>query len=65
MLYDYRTYVYASETPTNFHNRSPMAGLAAHAPEIVQGEKGDYFISSADYPQRGINLARLVWKSGN
>ena len=39
--------------------------LRAHAPEIVQDEKGDYFISSADYPQRGINLARLVWKSSD
>ncbi len=63
--YDYRTYVYASDTPTNFHNRSPVTELKAHAPEIVQDEKGDYFISSADYPQRGINLARLVWKSSN
>jgi len=63
--YGYRTYVYASDTPMNFHNRSPVTELAAHAPEIVQGEMGDYFISSADYPQRGINLARLVWKSSN
>ena len=63
--YDYRTYVYTSQTPTNFHNRSPVAELAVHAPEIIRGEKGEYFISSADYPQRGINLARLVWKSGN
>ena len=49
----------------NFQNRSPVTELKAHAPEIVQGENGDYFISSADYPQRGINLARLVWKSSN
>ena len=62
--YDYRTYVYTSETPTDFHDRSPVTELKAHAPEIVRDEKGDYFISSADYPQRGINLARLVWKSG-
>jgi beta-fructofuranosidase len=63
--YDYRTYVYTSDTPTSFQNRSRVTELKAHAPEIVQGEKGDYFISSADYPQRGINLARLVWKSSN
>ena len=63
--YDYRTYVYTSDTPMNFQNRSPVTELKAHAPEIVQGEKEGYFISSADYPQRGINLARLVWKSSN
>lgn len=63
-IYDYRTYVYASDTPTDFNNRSPVTELKAHAPEIIRGEKGDYFISSADYPQRGINLARLVWKAG-
>jgi hypothetical protein len=26
--------------------------------EIIQDEKGEYFISGADYPQRAINLAR-------
>jgi beta-fructofuranosidase len=60
--YTYRTYVYASETPTDFHGRAPLAELKAHAPEIVQDEQGNWFISSADYPQRGVNLARLIWK---
>ncbi|WP_146526675.1 glycoside hydrolase family protein [Novipirellula artificiosorum] len=59
--YDYRTFVYASDTPMDFHDRDPVAQLAAHAPEIIQDEEDRYFISSADYPQRGINLARLVW----
>lgn len=61
--YDYRTFVYTSDSPTNFHNREPVAKLKAHAPEIIQNEKGYYFISSADYPKRGINLARLSWKA--
>lgn len=58
--YDYRTYVYASNTPTNFNNRAPVAELLAHAPEIIQDEEDDFFISSADYPNSGINLAKLV-----
>ena len=61
--YDYRTFVYVSETPTDFNNTKPIAQLKAHAPEILQDEKGNWFISSADYPRRGINLARLEWKS--
>ena len=63
--YDYRSYVYASTTPMDFNNRPPVAELKAHAPEIIKDEKGDYFISSTDYPLRGINLARLKWISGN
>ena len=62
--YDYRTYVYVSDTPTDFNNTEPIVELKGHAPEIFQDEKGNWFISSADYPQRGINLARLEWKPG-
>jgi len=62
--HDWRTFVYVSDTPTDFNNTEPIAQLKAHAPEIIVDEKGNYFISSADYPQRGINLARLEWKSG-
>lgn len=63
--YDYRSYVYVSDTPTDFFNKEPIAELKGHAPEIIQDEKGNWFISSADYPQRGINLARLEWKPIN
>ncbi|MFC2111683.1 family 43 glycosylhydrolase [Bacteroidota bacterium] len=62
--YDYRSFVYVSDTPTDFNNREPIAQLKAHAPEIIKDEKGNYFISSADYPRRGINLARLDWETG-
>lgn len=60
--YCYRTYVYVSDTPMDFHQRAPVAELKAHAPEILQDESGNWYISSADYPQRGISLARLGWK---
>lgn len=59
--YDYRTFVLVSDTPTDFMNKKPIAQLKAHAPEIIQDEKGNWFISSADYPRRGINMARLNW----
>jgi len=60
--YDYRTFVYVSDTPTDFNNREPICMLKGHAPEIIRDEKGNWFMSSADYPRRGINLARLEWK---
>ena len=61
--YDYRTFVYVSDTPLDFNNRKPITQIKAHAPEIIKDEKGNYFISSADYPNRGINIARLKWIS--
>lgn len=60
--YDNRTFVYVSDTPTDFHNRDPVTQLQAHAPEVLQDEVGNWFISSADYPQRGVSLARLEWR---
>lgn len=62
LTYDHRTYVYASDTPFDFQDREPIAQLNAHAPEVFQDEAGDWFISSAEHPQRGINLARLEWR---
>jgi len=53
---------YEHLTPTDFNNREPIAQLKGHASEIIKDEKGNYFISSADYPPRGINLDRLEWK---
>ena len=63
--YDYRTFVYVSDTPSNFNGREPVALLKAHAPEIIADEDGNYYISSADYPQRGVNVAKLRWRESN
>jgi beta-fructofuranosidase len=60
--YNYRSYFFASDTPTDFHDRQPVAEIKAHAPEIIQGEDGAWYISSADYPNCGVNLAHLGWK---
>ena len=60
--YDERSFVYYSSDPLDFHGQPLVAELAAHAPEIFQGEDKAWYISSAQYPQRGINVARLEWK---
>ena len=60
--YDHRTFVYASQTPYDFNNAKLVAQLNAHAPEFIKTEKGKYYISSAEYPNTGINIAPLTWK---
>lgn len=58
-----RTFVYCSNNPLDFHNKPLITELCAHAPEIIQGEDSTrWYISSAQYPRRGINVARLIWK---
>ncbi|HPS55513.1 MAG TPA: family 43 glycosylhydrolase [Sedimentisphaerales bacterium] len=60
--YDHRTFIYASQTPYNFSNAKLVAQLNAHAPEFIKDENGNWFISSAQYPKTGINIAPLKWK---
>jgi len=54
--------VYGSEDPLDFHGSPLLTELTTHAPEIFQGEDKRWYISSAQYPKRGINVARLSWK---
>jgi beta-fructofuranosidase len=60
--YDERTFVYSSDNPLDFNNQPLLTELKAHAPEIFQDEKGQWYISSAEYPRRGLNVAPLAWK---
>ena len=60
--YDDRTFVYCSDDPLNFHGKPLLTELKAHAPEIIRDDNGQWFISSAEYPKRGISVARLLWK---
>jgi beta-fructofuranosidase len=60
--YQHRSYVYQSDDPLDFRGRKPVARLEAHAPEIVEGEDGQWYISSAEWPQRGVSLAKLAWE---
>ena len=57
-----RTYVHCSESPVDFHGRPILAEFTVHAPEIIQDEDGQWFMSSADHPHRGISVAPLVWE---
>lgn len=60
--YDHRTFVYRSRDPLDFHGCGPVAELAAHAPEVFQDEEGAWFISSAEWPHRGVSIAPLAWE---
>ncbi len=59
--YGATTYVYCSDEPDDFHHAPLVATLHAHAPEIFQDEQGRWYISSADYPATGVQVARLKW----
>lgn len=60
--YQDRSWVYHSDDPLNFRGRSPVAELPGHAPELFQDEDGDWWISSAERPHRGVSLARVRWE---
>lgn len=60
--YQHKTYVYQSDDPLKFELENEVAVIDAHAPEIFQDEAGDWFISSAEWPHRGVSIARLVWE---
>ena len=59
--YDRRTFVYASDDPLDFHNCEPISTFAAHAPEAFQDEDNDWFVSSVEWPHRGLSIAPLKW----
>jgi beta-fructofuranosidase len=60
--YQHVTYVYQSDDPYAFDADREVARLDAHAPEIFQDEEGHWYISSAQWPHRGVSIAPLVWK---
>jgi beta-fructofuranosidase len=45
----------------DFNNGKAIAEINAHAPEILRDEDGRWYISSAEWPYRGISLAPLEW----
>lgn len=59
--YDHRTFVYASDDPLDFHESELVAQLDAHAPELIRDEHGNWFISSVEWPRRGVSIAPLAW----
>ena len=59
--YDNRTFVYRSADPADFRQAEKVAQLAAHAPEIVRDDSGQWFITSVEWPRRGVSIAPLRW----
>jgi arabinan endo-1,5-alpha-L-arabinosidase len=60
--YQHKTYIYQSDDPLKFGLDNEVAVIDAHAPEIFQDEAGDWFISSVEWPYRGVSIAHLVWE---
>jgi beta-fructofuranosidase len=60
--YQHVTYVYQSDDPYSFDAGEEVTRLNAHAPEIFQDERGKWYISSAQWPKRGVSVAPLVWE---
>ena len=60
--YDERTFVYSSDNPLNFKGKPLLTELKAHAPEIIRDDNGQWYISSTEYPKRGLSVAKLKWK---
>jgi hypothetical protein len=46
----------------DFKNRKPVAEIQSHAPELFQDEDGDWWISSAERPYRGVSIAPVKWQ---
>lgn len=57
--YQHVTYVYQADTPFSF--KKEVTQIEAHAPEIFQDENGNWYISSAEWPFRGVSVAPLDW----
>jgi len=57
-----RSYVHCSESLLDFHNKPALTEFTVHAPEIIQDESGQWYISSTDHPHRGISVAPLSWE---
>jgi arabinan endo-1,5-alpha-L-arabinosidase len=60
--YQHATYVYQSDNPLKFDLQDEVTIINAHAPEIFEDEMGNWYISSVEWPHRGVSIARLVWE---
>lgn len=61
--YQHKTYVYRSVHLTQFgiDDEKQITVLNAHAPEIFKDEEGQWYISSAEWPNRGVSVDKLRW----
>ncbi|MFY0626953.1 MAG: family 43 glycosylhydrolase [Reichenbachiella sp.] len=61
--YQNKTYVLLSDDLLNFGKdaEKQITTLNGHAPEIFQDEDGDWYISSVEWPKRGVSIDKLEW----
>lgn len=61
--YTHNAHVYASDDITDFgtDDEKQITILKSHAPEIFQGEDGQWYISSVVYPDMGVSIDKLEW----
>lgn len=61
--YTHEALVYASTDITDFgiDKEKQITTLNAHAPEVFQGEDGQWYISSVVYPDMGVSIDNLEW----
>ena len=61
--YQHLTHVHQSDDPFNFGDEAKrLTTLKSHAPEIFQGEDGQWYISSVEWPNRGVSVDRFKWE---
>lgn len=61
--YTHETRVYVADNIDHIYTEANyITTLNAHAPEIFQDEDGDWYISSVQYPVRGVSVDRLYWE---
>jgi len=62
--YQHITYVYHSYNVLDFgvDNEKQITTLKSHAPEIFQDEDEQWYISSVEWPYRGVSVDMLKWE---
>lgn len=62
--YQHDAHVYHSDDYTDFGAKfeKRITTLKAHAPEIFQDSKGQWYISSVEWPNRGVSVDKLYWE---
>jgi beta-fructofuranosidase len=62
--YQHKTYVLHSEDLLNFgvDTEKLITTLDSHAPEIFQDEDGQWYISSVEWPNRGVSVDKIKWE---
>lgn len=62
--YQHKTYVLNSKNPMDFgiDTEKQITTLNGHAPEVFQDEAGQWYISSVEWPYRGVSVDKLEWE---